>query len=451
MQYADALRYLYSLGNEVLTAKLGLHNISTLLESLGNPHRHYDSVLIAGTNGKGSVAAFMESVLRKSGLKTGLYTSPHLVRIEERVRVQGSLISAEEFARLTERVKDTVDALLNPQASSQVPGSLDRHPTYFEMVTAIGFCYFAERSVDVAVLEVGLGGRLDATNVVDPRVVVITNVDYDHQKYLGSRLEEIAMEKAGIIKPRSDAKAGPLSVVCTSDDPVVRDIVDEECRATGARCIHALDEARVEAEPDTRGRFQLKFNFPRGLTLDVRIPLPGEHQARNAVAAIRALMVLQTEGFPIDLEDIKEGIESTRWPGRLELVHGDPPIILDGAHNIAGAESLRKYCERFLRSKRVVLLFGVMRDKDVFEIAARLFPLATEIVLTAAESERSAEPGWIAAQLPEYRHRYHYTRNPQEALSLARTLASADGIILAAGSLFLVGDLQRTLNLEAAA
>ena len=154
----------------------------------------------------------------------------------------------------------------NPQASNLVPGRLDRHPTYFEMVTAIGFCYFAERNVDIAVLEVGLGGRLDATNVVEPRVAIITNVDYDHQKYLGNRLEEIAMEKAGIIKPRSDAKAGPLSVVCTSDDPVVRNIVEEQCRATGARCIHALDEARVEAEPDTLGRFRLKVSFPRGLS-----------------------------------------------------------------------------------------------------------------------------------------------------------------------------------------
>lgn len=451
MQYADALRYLYSLGNEVLTAKLGLHNISTLLESLGNPHRHYDSVLIAGTNGKGSVAAFVESALRRSGMNAGLYTSPHLMRIEERVRVQGSFISAEEFARLTQRVKDRVGELNSPHASSQAPGRLDRHPTYFEMVTAIGFCYFAERNVDVAVLEVGLGGRLDATNVVDPRVAVITNVDYDHQKYLGNRLEEIAMEKAGIIKPRSDWKAGPLSVVCTSDDPVVRNIVEEQCRATGAHCIHALDEARVEAEPDTLGRFRLKVTFPRGLTLDLRIPLPGEHQVRNAVAAIRALMVLQTEGFPIDAEDIKEGIETARWPGRLELVGGEPPIILDGAHNLAGAESLRKYCEQFLRSKRLVLVFGVMRDKDVAEIAGRLFPLASDIVLTAAESERSAEPAWIAAQLPEYQSLYHCTRSPQEALSVARNLVSPDGIILAAGSLLLVGDLQRTLNLEAAA
>ena len=451
MQYADALRYLYSLGNEVLTAKLGLHNVSTLLGSLGNPHRRYDSVLIAGTNGKGSVAAFVESVLRTCGLNTGLYTSPHLMRIEERVRVRGHLISAEDFARLTQCVNDKVGELLHPQTPDHAPGRLDRHPTYFELVTAIGFCYFAERSVDIAILEVGLGGRLDATNIVDPRVAIITNVAYDHQKYLGNCLEEIAREKAGIIKPRADAMAGPLPVVCTSDDPAVRNIIEEQCRVTGARCIHALDEARVETEPDTLGRFRLKVSFWGGLPLNLRLPLPGEHQVRNAVAAIRALLVLQVEGFPIDAEDIQEGIEAARWPGRLEIVNGNPPILLDGAHNIAGAESLRDYCERFLRSKRVVLLFGVMRDKDVVEIASRLFPLASEIVLTAAESERSAEPPWIAAQLPEYQPRYHCTRDPQEALSLARSLASPDGIILAAGSLFLVGDLQRTLQIEAAA
>src|SRR5262245_20104998 len=259
MQYADALRYLYSLGNEVLTAKLGLYNISTLLESLGNPQRKYDSVLVAGTNGKGSVAAFIESVLRSSGMRTGLYTSPHLVRIEERVRVEGNPISAEDFARWTQQVKGRVDELLGPGVSD--PAStfrLDRHPTYFEMVTAIALNYFAEQRVEVAVLEVGLGGRLDATNVVDPRVAVITNVSYDHQKYLGYRLEQIAAEKAGIVKPRSIAKAGPLSVVCTSDDPVVRSIVEQQCRDTGARCIHALDEARIEAEPDSIGRFRLK-------------------------------------------------------------------------------------------------------------------------------------------------------------------------------------------------
>jgi dihydrofolate synthase/folylpolyglutamate synthase len=393
----------------------------------------------------------MESVLRRSGLDVGLYTSPHLVKIEERIRVRGNLISAEDFARLTEQLKERVGELLNRNRSSQTLGQLDRHPTYFEMVTAIGFCYFAEQKVDTAVLEVGLGGRLDATNVVNPRVAIITNVDYDHQQYLGNSLEEIALEKSGIIKPRVDVSTGPLSVVCASDDPLVRSIVEERCRGTGARYIHALDEARFEAEPDALGRFRLKVSFPSGPTLDLRIPLPGEHQVRNALAAIRALMVLQTEGFPINAKTIQEGMEAARWPGRLELIGGDPPILLDGAHNMAGADSLRKYWERFLHTRRVVLVFGVMRDKDVVAIAGKLFPLAAEIVLTTAESERSAEPDWIAAQLPEYHPRYHCTRSPQEALSVARNLASSDGIILAAGSLFLIGDLQRALKLEAAA
>src|SRR5262245_29415298 len=450
MQYVDAVSYLYSLGNEVLTAKLGLHNISTLLDALGNPHLQYDSILIAGTNGKGSVAAFMESVLRRCGLGTGLYTSPHLSRIEERVRVGGRLISAEDFARLTQHVKEKVAELLEPTESGHIPGRLDRHPTYFEMVTALGFCYFAECNVDVAVLEVGLGGRLDATNVVSPRVAVITNVDYDHQKYLGSRLEEIAREKAGIIKKLHSPEAGPLAVVCTSDDPVVREIVEEKCRATSARCIHALDEAKFKAEPDTVGRFRVSVGFPSDPVLDVLLPLPGEHQVPNALAAIRALKVLQAEGFPIGAEEIKKGIETTRWPGRLEWVDGDPPILLDGAHNIAGAQSLRNYCDRFLGSKHIVLLFGVMRDKNVAEIAGKLFPVASEIVLTAAESERSAEPAWIAAQLPEYQQRFHQTRNPQEGLSVARSLASANGIVLVAGSLYLIGDLHRMLKLAAA-
>lgn len=451
MQYAAAIRYLYSLGNEVLTAKLGLHNISALLGFLGDPQKQFESVLIAGTNGKGSVAAFIESALRSCGLKTGLYTSPHLVRIEERIRVRGGLIPAKDFARLTQRVKDAVATLYDPRSQSSAPDRLDRHPTYFEMVTAIAFCYFAECCVDVAVLEVGLGGRLDATNVVDPRVAVITNVDYDHQKYLGSRLEEIAMEKAGIIKPRSDAKAAPLSVVCASEHPVLRKIVEARCKATGARCFYILDEAIIQAEPDALGRFRLKVSFPSAAALEFRIPLPGEHQVRNALAAIRALVLLQGEGFPVDARAIKEGIEATRWPGRLELVDGDPPILLDGAHNAAGAESLKTYCERFLGSKRLVLIFGAMRDKDIALMAGKLFPLATEIVLTAAESERSAEPAWIAEQLPEFCRWYHVTRNPEEALEVSRTLAPPGSIILAAGSLFLVGDLHRALKLPAAA
>lgn len=450
MQYAEAVRYLYSLGNEVLTAKLGLQNISTLLSFLGQPHRKFRSILVAGTNGKGSVAAFIESILRTVGLNSGLYTSPHLLRIEERIRVSGTLISADEFGRLTGQVKEAVAALHSGQTPAPQPGRLERYPTYFEMVTAIALQHFAERAVDVAVLEVGLGGRLDATNVVDPLVAVITNVDYDHQAFLGNRLEEIAAEKAGIIKPRS-REHQPLPVVCASINPLVRSIVEARCWETGSRCSHALDNLSFHAEPDSLGRFRLKTSLLSGEQLDVRIPLPGEHQLWNALTAIRAAELLRSEGVAIELAAIKAGLEAARWPGRLEVIDGKPPLILDGAHNPAGAECLRRYCEQFLAGMRIVLIFGAMRDKAIVEIAGKLFPLAQTIVLTAAGSNRSADPEEIAGQLPVFRANCHVASSPEEALNTARRMAGPGSVILVAGSLFLVGDIQRVLNPAAAA
>ncbi len=442
MQYPEAVQYLYSLGNEVLTAKLGLHNISTLLGFLGDPQKQYPSVLIAGTNGKGSVAAFIESALRAAGFKTGLYTSPHLICVEERIQVCGAMIGAGEFARLTRQAKEAVAALLQPQAEN---ASLDRHPTYFEMVTAIAFQYFAERHVDLAVLEVGLGGRLDATNVTDPLVAVITNVDYDHQKYLGSRLEEIAFEKAGIIKTRSKENRQPLPVVCASTDPQVRSIIEARCNETRARCSHVLDNLSFHTEPDSLGRFRLKMSLMSGEPLDICIPLPGEHQVWNALTAIRTIELLHGEGIVVQTTALKGGLEAVRWPGRLEFIDGTPPVILDGAHNPAGAECLRSYCEKFLSGKRIVLIFGAMRDKAIAAMAGSLFPLAQAIVLTAALSDRSAAPEEIAAQIP-MRVDCHVARSPQEALGMARQMAGQGSVILVAGSLFLVGDIRRLLS-----
>jgi dihydrofolate synthase/folylpolyglutamate synthase len=448
MHYAEAVRYLYSLGNEVLTAKLGLQNIATLLQFLGDPQREFKSVLIAGTNGKGSVAAFIESVLRTAGLKTGLYTSPHLIQIEERIQINGTMICAEDFAHLTEVVKDAVAVLLKSSRRDSAAPSLDRHPTYFEMVTAIAFKYFAEQDIDLAVLEVGLGGRLDATNAVDPRVAAITNVDYDHERYLGSRLQEIAFEKAGIIKPHSCSSGSPLWVVCGSDHPVVRTVVESQCERAGARLVYALDSV-FHAEPDAVGRFSLQLSA-LGQRLEVRIPLPGEHQVRNAVTAIRALEALHTAGIPVDPQSLKEGIEATHWPGRLEIVECEPAIILDGAHNAAGAECVRQYCERFLRGRRVSIIFATLQDKAIVEMGLKLFPLSEEIVLTSLQSERGADPFAIAELLPKFRSRYQFARTTEEALLLARQTVGRDGVILVVGSLFLVGEVQRTLRSVAA-
>ena len=446
MNYSEALDYLYSLGNEVLTAKLGVHNISVLLEYLGEPQKKYPSVLIAGTNGKGSVAAFLESALRTNGYRTGLYTSPHLVQIEERIRVEGAMISAQDFARLTSSVRAAVRLLMGPCEPKGESLRLDRHPTYFEMVTVIAFLYFAEQGIDLAILEVGLGGRLDATNIVDPLVAVITNVDYDHEKYLGSRLEEIAAEKAGIIKPRTNGMDQPLPVVLGSGNQTVREIVERQCQLSDAHLTCILDDMKFDAKPNAIGEFRLKFSSSLGGEMDLRIPLPGEHQVLNVLTSIRALEILAERGFPIDQKLLKQGIEETHWPGRLEILDLRPRIILDGAHNPAAANCISDYVQNFLPSRPIVMIFGAMRDKSIAEIAGRLFPLAEKIILTRAETDRAADPIDIARLLPEFNPLYHFTRNPEEALNLARKLTSDEDTILIVGSLFLIGDMQRHLK-----
>jgi dihydrofolate synthase/folylpolyglutamate synthase len=447
MHYDESVDYLYSIGNEVLTAKLGLDNITSLLRYLGNPHEKFRSVLIGGTNGKGSVAAFVESVLRASGLRTGLYTSPHLCRIEERVRVGGAMISETDFARLASVVKDAVAELQDPAQGREL--RLDRHPTYFEMVTAIAFQYFAEQKIEVGVLEVGLGGRLDATNVVDPLVAVITNVDYDHQNYLGTTLEQIAFEKSGIIKPRTYQGSDPLRVICGSGNTVVKAIVEDRCRTTGATLTHLPKAEEFEATPDDLGRFRLKFDSVLGSRLDVQIPLPGEHQIQNFLTALRVLEALQGMGLFIDAASLTQGTESARWPGRLQIVAREPLLILDGAHNPSGAECLKAYCERFLRGRRRLLIFGVLRDKSIIELGETLFPLAEEIILTAPQSERAADPKAIAEMLPEFGDRYSFAKCADQALELAQKKAACDDVILVAGSLFLVGDIQNARKLAA--
>jgi dihydrofolate synthase / folylpolyglutamate synthase len=459
MTYKEALDYLYSLGNEVLSAKLGLQNISVLLSFLGDPHKKFKSILIAGTNGKGSVAAFCESILRVSGYKTGLYTSPHLIQIEERIRVNGVMIPAKDFARLTEEVRNSIAILMDGHHSSRSYLRLDRHPTYFEIVTAVGLKYFAEQEIDVALVEVGLGGRFDATNVVDPVAAVITNIDYDHQKYLGDRLEEIAAEKAGIIKPHSyermntpvsPAEPGRYSnsmlpvVFCNGTDSVV-EVIQRQCNATGSRLIRALDGIEYKFNANPLGYFRLRLNSSFGDT-EISIPLPGEHQVLNTLTAIRTMEVLQGSGFRISCQDVRDGVARTYWPGRLEILDHQPRLILDGAHNPAGAEIVRAYVQQFLQSNQIVMVYGTMRDKAIQEIARKLFPLARQIILTRASRDRAADPEEIADLLPEYHRLFRFSRTVDEALSLAQGLAPKEGTILIVGSLFLVGEAKKSLQ-----
>jgi len=399
MTYPDSVQFLYSLGNEIKTVKLGLERIQTVLAALGNPERSFRVAHVAGTNGKGSTCAMIEAGLRASGVRTGLFTSPHLQEPTERIRIGGVPVTPEQFRQAFEVVHKTAEEL-----------DLDCHPTYFETVSAMGFWLFRELGVQTAVVEVGLGGRLDATNVVEPAVTAITAIDFDHEIYLGHTIQAIASEKAGILK------AG-VPAVFAHQRAEADGVLGARARELGVR-VRRADEFPVrDLEIDARGS---RFS---GLVC----PLAGEHQVQNAITAA---MVLETLGAP------PRGISEARWPGRLEHVAPNPDIILDGAHNPAGARALAEYLRRFYSHRKLWMIYGAMRDKAVEEIAGILCPLADELIFTAADSSRALRPEALA----ELAERGETAPAIAEALALMRAGASVDDVVVITGSLFLVGE-----------
>jgi dihydrofolate synthase/folylpolyglutamate synthase len=417
MNYPDSVQFLYSLGNEIKTAKLGLDRIAAVLEALGNPHHGLRFVHVAGTNGKGSVCAMVEAGLRAAGVRTGLFTSPHLVQPVERIRIGGEPVTAEEFARAFDLVHHAAEQLIER-------GAIDLHPTYFETVTAMGFLLFAQKRCERVVLEVGLGGRLDATNLVAPEICAITPIDFDHEAWLGKSLEAIAGEKAGILKPGVPA-------VIAAQHPEADRTLCARARQVGAPVVHTADWPVSDLELTPTG---CTFTMARGpATLHIACPLAGEHQVENARTAVA---VLDSLGIPA--ATIERGIARTRWPGRLEHVAARPDVILDGAHNPAGARSLRDYIQRFYRSRKVWMIYGAMRDKAVAEITGILFPAASEIVVTAPRQARAVRPEAIADLAEHGRLRLAPTLD--EALTLVRREAAPADAIFITGSLFLIGE-----------
>ncbi len=412
--YPDSVRFLYALGNESRTLKLGLERISTLLESLGSPHRDVRFVHVAGTNGKGSVCAMIESALRAAGRRTGLYVSPHLVEPTERISVAGEPVSPAAFAGAFDAVHRKAEALL-------ASGAIDSHPTYFETITAMAFLLYRELAAETVVLEVGMGGRLDATNVVLPLLSVITPVDYDHEGHLGVGLESIGREKAGIVKPGVPVVTGP-------QHPEVQALLEARARALGAQVTRW---SQWSAEGLELGPHGSRFSVPGSPPLSIECPLAGEHQVSNALTAIAALRVLETPP-----EAIEEGLRRVRWPGRLERVTRRPEIVLDGAHNPSGARVLAGHIRRFYAGRRVRLVFGAMRDKALDEVAGILFPLAEEVVLTTVGHPRAVHPETILRLVDHPRLRVAPSLG--EALGLARGSAPDDAWFIT-GSLYLVG------------
>lgn len=434
MNYEESVRTLLSLGRELASPqhahvqKFGLENISTLAAALGNPHRAAPCVHIAGTNGKGSTAAMLESILRTAGRRTGLYTSPHLVKINERIRINGEDISDEEFAGAWTRVQAAIESLL-------ATGKLAAHPTYFECITAMAFVAFASRGVDFAVYETGLGGRLDATNVVQPEVAAITSIDFDHEDYLGHSIEEIAREKAGIIKPGAP-------VVSSAARLEARAVIAQRCRELNVELVEIEDAWRVEELQADGGVYRATaVSAETGNRLAIEPPLPGRFQIRNALTAATVAQLLAGRGFAINDRVIESGIRSVHWPGRLQRLQPNPAVYIDGTHNPAGARELLKFWEENFAGRRILLVYGAMRDKAVDEIAGLLFPRADLVVLTAPHQPRAISAPLLAEMTAHLAKHTVVVPDPVAALEHAIDRAAPGDAVFATGSLYLVGDL----------
>jgi dihydrofolate synthase / folylpolyglutamate synthase len=433
--YESAVQNLLALGHELTSnRKFDLAHMRRLAEALGNPQRRLQSVLIAGTNGKGSTAATLASITQTAGYRTGLYTSPHLIRVNERMQINQEPISDAEFAVIYERVQSVACALVER-------GELPWHPSFFEMLTAMAFEYFASAGVELAVLEVGMGGRLDATNIVDPCISVITDIDFDHQKFLGNTLPEIAREKAGILRPKG-------TVVLLPQHPLVNDTLGKEIMNRGAHAISAVKNMPPmtpgAADVDFARSGQSVFSLAvMGEEIRVDFPLAGRHQLRNLALAITTAEQLNQCGFHISPLHMERGIRMTRWPARFQVIpaeDGFPEVVLDVAHNPAGAWALRSALSTFYEGRPLTFIFGAMRDKAIGEIADILFPLAERVIATRAENPRAASPEEIAEVGAHSQTEILQEESVRAALAGARSLAGSKGVIVITGSIYIVGE-----------
>jgi dihydrofolate synthase/folylpolyglutamate synthase len=467
--YKKAIQYLYSL--EKYGIRLGLRRIKTLLKSLGNPQDRLNLIHVAGTNGKGSTCALIESVLIRAGYKVGLYTSPHLVRFNERIRINGREITDKKVAELVERIryksqKSEVRGQQNSKLSS---------PTFFEFTTAMAFLYFAEEKVDIAVIEVGLGGRLDATNVGSPIVSIITNIEKDHEAILGSRMTDIAFEKAGIIK-----RNGIL--ISAEEKSAMLKVLASECRRKRAAfyrlnkdfLIDDSQKSEVRSLPlqavsrgQKSGGRTFSFKGRRRVFKDLKTNLLGKHQLQNAACALAALEVLEEDGYDITESAVRKGLKNIFWPGRLEIVSKRPLIVLDCAHNPAGAAVLKRALQREFNYKRLFLILGIMADKDIKGIISTLAPIADTVILTRPKTERAASLEMLYKEIMDLRITNYELRmkdsnrkskilnrklkimlieNVQEACRTAISMSKAGDMLCITGSIFTVGEAREALR-----
>jgi dihydrofolate synthase/folylpolyglutamate synthase len=414
--YSQSLHYLYSL--QKFGMVFGLTQVTRILEVLGNPHEEIEAIHIGGTNGKGSTAAMMASILEREGYRVGLYTSPHLIHFTERIKVNGVEIEEEEVAILTESMKERIEA-------SGITPSF----TFFDFTTAMALLYFSQKRVDLAILEVGLGGRLDSTNVVNPLLSIITNVTKDHEEILGKSLLKIAGEKAGIVK-----EGRPL--ITAAIQPRVLQLFSKICREKNAPFYRVGKEFRYEPFEEKGFHYE---GIHRKLW-SLHLNLPGLHQIMNATTALAAMEILEDLGYPVSTEAMIGGLKEVHWPGRLEMVRVSPRVVLDGAHNPAGARALRESLEKEFRYHRLILLFGIMKDKDMKSILQTLAPLANHIILSKPHVERASSPDLLLEALGGNGKKAEVIEDLLPAIEKGLSLTHPEDLLCITGSLYTVGE-----------
>lgn len=422
MNYDQALDYLFSLST--YGWKLGLEKITAMLGELGNPQQRYQTIHIAGTNGKGSTCAMIESILRCAGYKTGLYTSPHLVYVGERIRCNGQYIAKQELVCYINFIKPLIDKY---------------RCTYFEAITILAFLYFADQNIDIAVIEVGLGGRLDATNVITPMVSIITAIDVDHTKQLGKTKSRIAYEKAGIIKPGSIC-------ITTRQSKQIISVIARICQERNAEylCIDPQKNvANINLE-ERQSTFDLTWNG--AVYSGLKLSMIGEHQIQNAVLAAATANVINARFLPIAHENIYQGLAAAMWDARLQTISENPKIVIDVAHNPRGIAVLTKAMRTIFSYERLIVVFGVCKDKDFQSMLKKLAPLADYFIAVKANSERGLSPGIIAKNASQYVNQVVKTTSVTEGLKYAMKQARGSDLILCTGSHYVINDILVFLN-----
>ncbi len=425
MNYNEALDYIH--GTHKFGSKLGLENIKYLLGLMGNPEKSLKVIHVAGTNGKGSTSAYINSILVEEGYKVGLFTSPYLEEFTERIQLNNKNMPRVDLARITELAKLKIELMLSQGKN---------HPTEFEIVTAIAFQYFKEENVDYVVLEVGMGGRLDSTNVIDnPLVSVITPISLDHTDYLGDTIDKIAFEKAGIIKENG-------YVVSHPQEDKAMDVIKNQCSAKNSKLLIASIEG-INIKKYDEGGTQFHIKTLDNYYSDLEIQLLGEHQVNNGAVALTAIEVLVNyHGIFISEESMKKGLKNAKWPGRMEILQRNPTLLIDGAHNSHGAKALRKTVESIFGGKNVIGIIGILGDKDVRGIINEIAPLCNKVIITKPNSPRALSLDEMKREIESIGVETEGFESIKAAINRAIDIADRDDLVLCCGSLYMIGEIR---------